>query len=196
VKLKIVQFVCVLALLAEGACMLHSQPSTTTDTQQINALIHKLIAHEDPQQLLDPTVSEQRRIEELRHFANNYTITLTPEEVIQVSGQTATVPARLNFKSTSATSSEEKEYSTHLNFVSRNGQWYFADYDFLNTSVGAIFVFGMAMFLIAIWLGGTLLKWRSLREYRTGPFKASEAISDYFRAVNPFTWFRKEEETE
>jgi hypothetical protein len=180
------------ASIALSSCPLACQAHEAPDEQKINIVIGRLVAHENPQDLLDPMISGDVRREQLRYFANGYEITLVPEGPVQFSGQTATVPARLTFKASSATSHEEMEESTHLAFVDRDGRWYFANYDFLKTTPGEILVVVGLMILAGTWVAGTLLKWRSLRRQRRGPFNISDPVSDYFQAVNPFTWFREE----
>jgi len=181
----------VLLLLAVAASIRLSAQPSVADDQQISAIIGRLVAHENPQLLLDPKVTGEKRFEELSHFRSYYTIGLWPESEAKVSGKTATVPARLDFKSSSGNSSEEIGHDVHLNFIKRDGQWYFADYDFLNLTAWEIIMFGAAIFLATAWMGGTVLKWRSLREHRTGPLRISELIADYFTAINPFTWFSR-----
>ena len=174
-----------------GCVTLSGQTAVDRETQKIDALLAEIHAHKDLKALLDPSLSYESRKEQSKHFAYDYKITLVREGAVQFSSQTATVPARLTFESSSATSHDEKEYSTQLSFVLQNGQWYFANYDFLNTSVLEIFAFGAAMLLAGGWAAGTLIKWRLLRKQRTGAPHISELISDYLQAVNPLTWFPK-----
>lgn len=138
---------------------LSGQASADPGTQRIDALLDELHAHKDAKSLLDPSLSCESRNEQSKHFAYDYRITLVREGPVQFSNQTATVLARLKFESSSATSHDEKEYSTQVSFVLRDGQRYFANYDFLNTSVTEFFVLGAAMLVAGGWAAGTLIKW-------------------------------------
>lgn len=169
-----------------------SQTPVASDSQKIDKLIERLNAHEDPKVLLDPFLLDDARYKQLKHFAYDYKITLVREGPIQFADQMATVPARLTFVSSSGTSNEKMESSIHLSFVFRNGQWYFASYTFLDVTSGEIIAISCALILAVIWTCGTLIKWRSLRSQRTGPLKFSELATDYFQAINPLTWVRKQ----
>jgi hypothetical protein len=170
----------------------HCQAQTDPDRDQIQELITKLASHTSPDSLLDPSLPEQARIDQLRRFANSFELSLTPEGPIEVSGSTARASERLKFESSSATSNEDMEKSVSLTFVKRNGQWYFANYDFLKVSTVEIVIFICGMLFAATWTFFVLRKWRTLRKKRTGPLEFSGVISDYFHSLNPFSWFRKD----
>jgi hypothetical protein len=188
---KVTGLALVVTILSLSPCTTICQSRDESDQQQIQALIEKLVSHEPVQGLLDPLMPVSEREKQTRPFAISYDITLVPEGPIQVSGTTAKAPMRLTFENSSATSHEQMEESIHLDLVKRNGQWYFANYDFLKSSLGEILAFIGAMLIAVTWGFGTLRKMHILRKKRSGPFQVSGFISDYFQAINPLTWFRK-----
>jgi len=192
VRRRAEKFTVVLASILLTAAPMVSHAQNDPAEQQIGLLMSRLSAHANPEELLDPSLSSERRQEQARYFANTYEISLVPEGPIQFTSQAAAVPARLTFKTSSATSNEEKEYSTKLTFVLRDGQWYFASYDFLKTTVGGYLAFWAGLLVAVVWGGGAWLKLRSLRKRRMGTYRIPELFADYFQSVNPVTWFRRE----
>ena len=192
VRSKLACLALVIAIVAMNACLARCQVSDLSDQQQIQALIQKLVTHVAAGELLDPSLPAVEREEQTRPFAISYEIKLDSKGPVQVSGTTARVPVRLTFENSSATSHEELQESVILNFVKRNCQWYFANYNFLKASPIEIVIFSCGMLIAATWAFFALRQWRVLREKRTGPIEFSGLISDYFYAVNPFSWFRRD----
>ncbi|HEY2857599.1 MAG TPA: hypothetical protein VGJ21_04235 [Terracidiphilus sp.] len=181
----------VVVLISSSLEVASSQLQSASDQDQIQALVQSLESHRPPKDLLDPTMSEDLREKQSLPFRDDYQISVAQQSEVKISGAVATEPVKLAFKRTSSTSTEEIESNTHLDFVKRGGRWYFANYKFLERSADEILAFVLAMILAAVWMSGTLLKWRALRRRRASSGQLSGIIADYFTAINPMTWFEK-----
>jgi len=97
---------------------------------EISTLASSLSNHSvSPEKALDPEVTGARRMSELKLLGDaSYRLTITPTGAPEWSeGTRVSVPAKVQFNDETT----ELEVSTHVQFVERNGVWYFANYDFL-----------------------------------------------------------------
>jgi hypothetical protein len=179
--------VVVCATAIRGECQVQSE----SDKQAIIGLLNRLSRNENPGNLLDPTLADRERRQELQPFQRAYEIAVFPTGSIELAGNTARLHAHFTYHSATPTSHEEASGDTDLRFVVRDGRWYFADYRFLKRSAWEMVAVTACLFLAIGWTVGTLRKWRSLRRQRTPPLKASDAVVDYFRSINPIHWFKE-----
>jgi hypothetical protein len=168
-----------------------------SDEKQIELLMNRLTSNEKAQDLLDPSFPKEKLNDQIQHFTGHYEISLVTRGPIQISGMMANVPVHIIFNTSIGSSNEEKfEGDRNIDFVLRDGHWYFANYNFLNLTPME-YLFDIGLLLIAvIWLCGTWLEFNSLRRQRMGGSFIQGLFSDYFHALNPFTWLRKETKEE
>jgi uncharacterized protein YchJ len=162
----------------------HSQEAPSPDQAQIGALMRSLSSNDHPQSLLDPEMRSEERNRQLQTVSRPYTLRLIPNESIKVSGDSATVEARVEFQTTHS----QLEQSARVNFVRRNGRWYFADFSFLQTSWVFIIGFIAGMLLAIGYASGVL--WAFFSRRKQGPLRPV----DFVRIYNPLTWFTKKHE--
>lgn len=160
--------------------------------KQIDLQINRLVANVNPKELLDPSFPKEKINDQLRHFTGQYEINVVRKGPIQISGSVADVPVHIIFNTSVGGSSEQRfECDRNLDFVLRGDQWYFANYNFLNLTPNE-YLSDLGLFLIAIiWLCGTWIKFNKLRANRIGGAFIPGLVSDYFRALNPLTWWAR-----
>jgi hypothetical protein len=160
--------------------------------KQIELQMNRLVSNVNPQDLLDPLFPKVNLNDQIQHFKGQYKIALIKKGPIQISGTMANVPVHVIFNTSMGSSNEQKfEDERNIDFVLRDGHWYFANYNFLNLTP-IEFLFDIGLLLIpAIWLCGTWLKFNRLRSSRIGRQFIFGFIADWLRAMNPFTWFEK-----
>ncbi|MGA7317479.1 MAG: hypothetical protein WBX22_26315 [Silvibacterium sp.] len=155
------------ALLAGAMSAFSQAPASTTDTDQINALMANLSSHaKTPADALDPEVQGDLRGKNLGHFsAQPYDLSVTPNSsAMVVSGATASVPVRIHYK---AEDGNSLDASATAQFVKRDGVWYFANYDFMKWPVVLIVVLLICVSVGIAYAATVLVLWSRLAKQRT-----------------------------
>ncbi len=120
--------------------------SRISDDIQVQALLEVLSSKKKaPDAMLDPAVQSEQRKKQVRRFGeSDYSLHLTPEGAVTVSGDMATVPVRVVYQAGEVNSMDASATSR---FIKRDGEWYFADYDFMGwpTFLIVILVVGLSV---------------------------------------------------
>lgn len=136
------------------------QPSASTDTGQITALLAGLSDRsKTPADVLDPNLDPSARAENLQRFsAPHYQLSIVPTEgVPAIEGDSASTPVRVHFDSKDGNSLDT---STTARFVKRYWTWYFSSFDFMQWPMFLILVLVGAI-LVGIGYAATVLVLRS-----------------------------------
>jgi hypothetical protein len=138
-----------------------------SDEKQIVILINRLVSNAKTQDLLDPSYSGDKLKNQIQHFDGRYEISFVAKGPIQISGTKANVPVHIIFITSIGSSNEEKfEEDRTLDFVLRDGHWYFANFNFLNLTPMEFLIEIGLLLISTIWLCGTWLKFNTLRKRR------------------------------
>ena len=155
--------------------------------------MNRLVSNVNPQELLDPLFPKETLNNQIQHFEGQYEIKLIKNGPTKISDTMADVPVHVVFNSMIGSSNEHNfEEDRDLDFVLRDGHWYFANYNFLNPTPTESLVDIVLLLIAVIWLCVTWLKFNRLRSSRIGGQFFLGLIADGFRALNPFTWYPKD----
>jgi hypothetical protein len=106
--------------------------TSTSDADQIQRLMRSLSEHsKSPADLLDPSLSPNERQKFLKHFAtSHYDLSLTPTSGIPAAtGDFLSVPVRVQFDGRDGNTLDA---NATAQFVKKDGEWYFANFNFLS----------------------------------------------------------------
>jgi hypothetical protein len=128
--------VCALLALITYVLCGYAQDNTLVRREEIDALIGTLASHSaNPVDLLDPGITGIERVNRVSVFAKlDYEFRFQPSGDLKINGDIVSLPGRMYFKNPQ----KQISVTTELNFVRREGRWYFADYDFAIFPVWAI----------------------------------------------------------
>lgn len=116
--------------------------SASSEEAAIQALIASLEGHRaDPTELLDPDLERERRQKSLAEFEDKlYQVSFYERSpLVFTDGNHASMNTRVHFKD----GHSEASMTTTLQFVRRDGRWYFASYEFMDFPPIAIALIGI-----------------------------------------------------
>jgi hypothetical protein len=179
--------VCILAFAILGLASLTAvcDEPPVTGQPQIDALLKKVIENDGVSQLLDPALPATERDKQLSLVPKTYYLSITADGPLELTGATARLPAKISISHSNGTGNltSNSDFSTEINFVSRDGQWYFANYEFMHLATGdvvilLVFVVGVVYLLSFLWAV------RHAKKLKQGRLTAA----DYRHALNPASW--------
>ncbi len=155
-------------------------PTGGSDTNQIRGLMESLSNRSKaPADVLDPDLSSPERSKNLHRLsAPNYELSVVPDGVPLITGDSASVPVRVRF--------DDKEGNTldasaTAHFVRRGGAWYFSNFDFMDWTGFLIAVLVVGVLIGIAYASTVLVLWVKLS--RRGQFGANGV-----RMFLPFFW--------
>jgi hypothetical protein len=167
--------------------------SAASDEAAIQALIASLEAHRAaPAELLDPDLERERRQKSLAAFRDKlYQVSFYEKSpLVFADGTHASMDTRVHFRD----GHSEATMTTTLNFVRRDGDWYFADYEFLGFPPVLIAVVVVAA-TVGIGFAVMVLVLRA-RLRRTGKLDISRQLLVFAPFAWPALWRESQEDNQ
>lgn len=128
-KLARARWIAITLLLVALVSVLYPQSGVSVDEIQIQKLLSDISDRAiKPNDVLDPSLGQDRRERALAYLTDPYQLHLTPTGPIQIQANvSAAVPVKVDFKNATT----EMSADSTARFIKRNGVWYYADFDFL-----------------------------------------------------------------
>ena len=167
-------------LLGVAMSMCAQAPASKSDADQIKGLMAGLSNHSrTPADVLDPNLSSPERDKNLHRLsAPNYDLSVVPEGVPVITGDSASVPVRVRFDDKEGNTLDTKATA---HFVKRGGMWYFANFDFMRWPGFLIAVLVVGILVCIAYAATVLVLWVKLS--RQGQLGANGV-----KAFLPFFW--------
>jgi hypothetical protein len=168
---------CIILLMVVRFSIAQSSPNNAAISRLIASLSNHSVS---PAKALDPAVTGESRTSELKLLSDaGYELTITPTGEPEWSGDSrVSIPAKVQFKDETT----GLDISARVEFVERNGEWYFADYNFLKMP-WLFWLFAIAMFAYALLTAATVIVLRR-RLVRSGQLRGA----NYIKIFIPFFW--------
>lgn len=151
------------------------------EEEAIARLLESLSNHSvTPESALDPTLSGEHRKTQLDLLSDHsYELAIRPSgQPVWLGDSTLSIPAKIQFKDETTT----LDISSKVELVRRNGQWYFANYDFLRVP-WLFWLFAVAMLAYGVLTAVTVIILRR-RLIQSGHLRGG----NYIKIFIPFFW--------